>query len=52
LTTTKYFFLLLPLTRFKHNLTLYKRAMEPIDTSDNILHSYSPGDEYDFIEIF
>jgi len=26
--------------------------MEPIDTSDNILHSYSPGDEYDFIEIF
>ena len=26
--------------------------MEPIDTTDNILHSYSPGDEYDFIEIF
>jgi len=26
--------------------------METIDTTNNILHSYSPGDEYDFIEIF
>ena len=39
-------------TKFKHNYTLYKRAMEPIDNTDNILHSYSPNDEYDFIEIF
>ena len=47
-----FFLLFFAPTKFKHNYTLYKRAMEPIDNTDNILHSYSPNDEYDFIEIF